>query len=95
MGEEAIWRLNAKDQAEVIAKGEVSAIEATQSSIDRMRDVNGALNAVVMDLSQQALVQADALDAIRQKGETLGPLHGVPVTIKINVDQKVGQQPTV
>lgn len=88
MGGKEIWRLNAKDQAEAIALGEVSATEATQSSIDRMRDVNGALNAVVMDLSEQALVQADALDAIRQKGETLGPLHGVPITIKINVDQK-------
>ena len=84
----AIWRLSAKDQAEGIAKGEVSATEATQSSIDRMKEVNGTLNAVVMDLSQQALEQADALDAIRQKGETPGPLHGVPITIKINVDQK-------
>ena len=88
MGEQAIWRLNATDQAEAIAKGDISATEATQSSIDRMSEVNGALNAVVMDLSQQALDRADELDAIRQKGETLGPLHGVPVTIKINVDQK-------
>ena len=86
MGEQAIWRLNATDQAEAIAKGDISATEATQSSIDRMSEVNGALNAVVMDLSQQALDRADELDAIRQKGETLGPLHGVPVTIKINVD---------
>ena len=88
MGNQNIWRLNASEQAAAIAGGDITATEAVQSSIDRMHSVNGSLNAVVMDLSQQALERAEALDAIREKGETIGPLHGVPVTIKINVDQK-------
>ena len=52
MGNQNIWRLNASEQAAAIAKGDITATEAVQSSIDRMHSVNGALNAVVMDLSQ-------------------------------------------
>ena len=88
MGNQNIWRLNASEQAAAIAGGDITATEAVQSSIDRMHSVNGSLNAVVMDLSQQALERAEALDAIQEKGKTIGPMHGVPVTIKINVDQK-------
>jgi hypothetical protein len=47
-----------------------------------------ALNAVVRRMDDEALAAADAADAARARGEALGPLHGVPVTTKINVDQK-------
>ena len=50
---------------------------------------NPALNAVVEDLSAEALSRARDLDtAVAKGGAPAGPLHGVPVTIKINVDQK-------
>ena len=51
-----------------------------------MRDVNPKLNAVVVDLSEEALKAAKAADNARTKKTELGPLHGVPITIKENVD---------
>ena len=51
-----------------------------------MRDVNPKLNAVVVDLSEEALRASKAADNARAKQGELGPLHGVPITIKENVD---------
>ena len=51
-----------------------------------MRPINPKLNAVVVDLSEEALKAAKASDKARAKGIELGPLHGVPITIKENVD---------
>jgi Asp-tRNA(Asn)/Glu-tRNA(Gln) amidotransferase A subunit family amidase len=53
-----------------------------------MDAVNGKLNAVVRRFDAEALTAADAADAARARGEALGPLHGVPVTTKVNTDQK-------
>ncbi|MBO9444467.1 amidase family protein [Ruegeria sp. R14_0] len=83
-----IWRLNATDLAALTRSGELSAEEVTQSAIDRMQQANPALNAVVEDLSTEALSRARGLDTAVAGGAPAGPLHGVPVTIKINVDQK-------
>jgi amidase len=51
-----------------------------------MHAANPSLNAVVVDLSAQAIEAARAADRAQAQGATLGKLHGVPVTIKINVD---------
>ena len=83
-----IWRLNAAELAKLTRAGDLSTTEAVQSAIDRMHALNPSLNAIVEDLSNEALTRAQALDAARTQGALLGPLHGVPVTIKVNVDQK-------
>ncbi len=49
--------------------------------------MNGAINAVVEHRPEEVLREAEAVDAARSRGEALGPLAGVPVTIKVNVDQ--------
>jgi len=82
-----IWRLTAQDLAKATTRGDITAEEATKASIDRMREVNPALNAVVVDLSEQALERARQLDIDRADGRNSGSLHGLPLTIKINVDQ--------
>jgi amidase len=83
-----LWRLNAIDLTNLTRKGEISAEDAIKSSIDRMHQVNPDLNAVVEDLSTEAVSHARELDNAVAGGAEPGPLHGVPVTIKINIDQR-------
>jgi amidase len=73
--------------AEVRAK-RLSAVEVTEAHLDRLARVNPAINAVVQEFPEEALDAARQVDAALARGEDPGPLCGVPVTIKVNVDQK-------
>lgn len=81
-----IWQWSALETAAAIRSGAVSSVEVTEVHIARMRAVNPKLNAVVVDLSEDALKAAKAADHARARGTELGLLHGVPITIKENVD---------
>jgi amidase len=81
-----IWRWSAVDLAQRIRAGAVSSEEAVRSSFARIDAVNPALNAIVFADREQALAAARAADRARAEGMPLGILHGVPVTIKLNVD---------
>lgn len=81
-----LWAWPAHALTRQIRHGAVSAREAVAASLQRLDAVNPALNAVVDRLDDQALADADAADAARRRGDALGPLHGVPVTVKVNVD---------
>ncbi|WXU28470.1 amidase [Bradyrhizobium symbiodeficiens] len=80
------WQWSAVETAAAIRSGAISAVETVEAHLERMRAVNPKLNAVVVDLSEEALKAAHAADKQRAKGGELGLLHGVPVTIKENVD---------
>ena len=82
-----LWRLSAVELAARIRKREVSAREAAQSALQRLDAVNPAINAVVDHRPETVLAQADEVDAALARGEEAGPLAGVPVTVKVNVDQ--------
>ena len=81
-----IWQWTAVQTAAAIRNGAISAEEAVKAHVERMHAVNPKLNAVVVDLSAEAVKAARAADRARAKGAELGPLHGVPITIKENVD---------
>lgn len=83
-----LWRLGAVDTANAIRTRQASARDVIESALTRMRAVNGSVNAVTVDLSEAAREAADRADRAQKEGAPLGPLHGVPVTIKENVDQK-------
>jgi len=82
-----LWRWSAVDLAAAIRRREISCIEAARAAIERMHTANPRVNAVTVDLSKDALVAAERADAVVASGVALGALHGVPVTIKENVDQ--------
>ena len=82
-----LWRLSATALAARIRTRDVSAREAMQAALDRLDAVNPALNAVVAHDPAQALAEADAVDARIAAGEDAGVLAGVPVTVKVNLDQ--------
>jgi|SRR6516164_6814573 len=83
-----IWQWSAVDTAGAIRDRRVSAEEVVRAHLERMRAANPAINAIVVDLSAQAIVAALAADRALAQGATQGKLHGVPVTIKINIDVK-------
>ena len=74
--------MSARDIAARIAAGDASSAEVVEHFIARLNAVNGKLNAVTADLSDSARKAAAAVDTARARGEKLGPLGGVPVTIK-------------
>jgi amidase len=85
--ESELWRWDAVELAAAIRTRRISSREATEAVLRRLADVNPALNAVTVLLADQALLAADRADAAVKRGEALGVLHGVPVTVKENVDQ--------
>jgi len=81
-----LWRLSAVETAEVIRTKKNSCVEITEAHLARMAAKNPSVNAVTTDLSSQALEAAALADKELAAGQIKGPLHGVPVTIKENVD---------
>lgn len=82
-----LWTLTASEIAAQIRAGDVTAREVTEAVLGRIDVANGAVNAIIDRCDGEALAAADAVDAARAAGQALGPLAGVPVTIKVNVDQ--------
>ncbi len=85
---DALWKWDGVALAEGIRTRTISSREAVASCVARMRAVNPRLNAVTCDLTDEALAAADRADAAVARRDVLGPMHGVPVTIKENVDQQ-------
>jgi amidase len=83
-----LWRLPAKDLASLIKSKKVSAKEAATSALARLDAVNPQINAVIEHRPADVLKQAAAVDAAIARGEDVGPLAGVPVTTKVNIDQQ-------
>ena len=81
-----IWHWSAVDTAAAIREGRATSEEVVQAHIDRMHAANPAINAIVVDLSAQAIEAARAADRALAQGARPGKLQGVPVTIKINID---------
>lgn len=81
------WSFSATDIAARVRAREVSALEITISALERMHSVNPIINAVVASCEDEAIACARALDSHCAKGHSPGPLAGVPVTVKVNIDQ--------
>ena len=82
-----IWQMGAAEIAQAVRQGALSAAEVTKAHLARIAAVNPAINAIVQPCEAEALATAAQIDAARAQGQNLGPMAGVPVTIKVNVDQ--------
>src|SRR5215212_3417835 len=82
------WRLSATEIAARVRSREISAAEVARDALARLDAANPAINAVVAHSPEQTLAEAAAVDAALARGEDPGPMAGMPVTIKVNVDQK-------
>jgi amidase len=81
-----IWQLSATELAQRIRRRQLSSVEAIDAHLARIDAVNPALNAVVRVMADEARAGAVLADKKLAAGETVGPLHGVPFTVKENID---------
>ena len=79
---------SATELAAAIQRKEVSSLELTELYIGRIEKYDGALNAVVVRDFDRAREAARSAHAALVRGDSLGPLHGVPMTIKEAYDME-------
>ncbi|MFH8486837.1 amidase [Streptomyces longisporoflavus] len=82
------WQRTATDLADAIRRREVSSVEVVRSCLARIEQTNPRLAALVDIRPDEALADARRADRDVAAGGELGPLHGVPVSTKINTDQR-------
>ncbi len=69
-----------------VRRGQISAVEVTRAHLERIAAVNPHVNALTVVFEERALALAAHLDAARAAGEDPGPLAGVPISVKENID---------
>jgi amidase len=103
MGE--IWQCGAVALSRMIRQRELSSVEVVEGFLERIQAVNRSINAVVVLAQERAMTEARAADASLTAGRFLGPLHGVPFTVKdvfdtagletsVGIPERVGLVPT-
>lgn len=81
-----IYYQEASTLAEMIRNKEITSVEVVQVHLDRIEAINPKINGIVTLMGKQALKDAAAADKAVAAGEKLGPLHGVPFSIKDSID---------
>ena len=87
-GQEAenLAALSLADASARIRAGRVSSVQLTEACLARIGTYNPKLNCFITVMREQALAQARALDAEQRGGKLRGPLHGIPIALKDNID---------
>jgi amidase len=73
-------------QARLIRDGQISSVELVRAHLERIAEVNPRINAAIEVLGDPALREAREIDRRRAAGEALGPLAGVPFSIKDSIE---------
>ena len=81
-----LWQKPATELARLIADRKVSSVEVVEAHLHRIEAVNPKVNAIVRVLADEARAGAALADQAVARGDRLGPLHGVPFTVKENID---------
>ena len=77
---------DATELAALVRSRQISPVEVVQEHLDRIEEVNPKINAIVTLAADQAIATARAAEAAVMAGAELGPLHGVPFTVKDSLD---------
>jgi len=81
-----IYYQEASTIAELIRKKEITSVEVIQAHLDRIAEINPKINGIVTLMGEQALKSAALADKAVSNGDKLGPLHGIPFSIKDAID---------
>jgi Asp-tRNA(Asn)/Glu-tRNA(Gln) amidotransferase A subunit family amidase len=81
-----LWGLSATEAARLIREGRITSVELVQGCLERVREVDEAVQAWAFLDPEHALAQARAADEYRMSGQPVGALHGVPVGLKDIID---------
>ncbi len=82
----AVVALSGTEQGRLLARGQISSVELVRAHLARIEEVNPKLNAVVEVLRDTALAAATESDSRRSAGEPIGPLDGVPFSVKDSIE---------
>jgi amidase len=86
IGRTEYWRAGAIELAEAIRAGGIRPQDVVEAHLERISVINPHVNAITSVLADDARAAAQAADDALSSGRPLGPLHGVPFTIKDNID---------
>jgi aspartyl-tRNA(Asn)/glutamyl-tRNA(Gln) amidotransferase subunit A len=78
--------LTLKEASDVLRRRIASPVELTQACLKRIERYNPALNAFIAVTAEHAITAARAMEAEQQREEWRGPLHGIPIALKDNID---------
>lgn len=81
-----LYAFSATELAQQLREGKVTSRAVVEAQLERIDALNPGLGAVTVTLRESALAAADAADQAAARGEARGPLHGVPFTVKENID---------
>lgn len=78
--------LTLSEASELLASRAISAVELTRACLDRIEKVDPVLNAFITVTGDAALAVARQCDQQFRRGRRIGPLHGIPIAVKDNID---------
>jgi aspartyl-tRNA(Asn)/glutamyl-tRNA(Gln) amidotransferase subunit A len=79
-------KLSIREAGELVRRKVISPVELTRACLQRIERLNPALNAFITVTAEQAMSQAREAEAEVRRGRWRGPLHGIPVGLKDNID---------
>jgi len=81
-----LWQRTAGELARMIASRQVTSAEVVEAHLARIAVINPKVNAIVRVLADEARAGDALADQAVARGDALGPLHGVPCTVKENIE---------
>jgi aspartyl-tRNA(Asn)/glutamyl-tRNA(Gln) amidotransferase subunit A len=81
-----VARLTLRKASELLRRKAASSVDLTQACLRRIETYNSTLNAFITITGEQALTAAREMDAEQRRGNWRGPLHGIPIAVKDNMD---------